>query len=87
MENNYKFVKKWDENVPIDWWKESRIELNKIIDIYYSWQIDGFDKAASRKVLANIEYGEQTIGSLDGGGGYLEELEKMEEFVKSKINE
>lgn len=46
---------------------------------------DDFDIEKSKLVLAKIEYGKQTIGSRDGGSGYMEELEKMEEFVKSVI--
>ena len=80
-----KFVKKWNEDTPIDWWNESRIELNKIIEIYNNWQIEGFDKENSKKVIAHIEYGKQTIGTLDGGSGYLEALVNMESFVKSMI--
>ena len=82
----YKFVKKWDENTNIDWWKECRIELNKIIDIYNTWQMeDDFDKDKSKLVLAKIEYGKQTIGSKDGGSGYWDELDEMEKFVKENI--
>jgi len=82
----YKFVKKWDEDTNITWWKECRIELNKIIECYNTWQMeDDFDIEKSKLVLAKIEYGKQTIGSRDGGSGYMEELEKMEEFVKSVI--
>lgn len=86
MENKieYKFVQKWDENTTIGWWNTSRIELNKIIDVYNRWQMeDDFSKEKSKLVLAKIEYGKQTIGSQDGGSGYFEQLEEMETFVKS----
>lgn len=79
---NYYFKQKWDEDVPIDWWKESRIELNKIIDAYNYWQIEGFSRDKAIQILGFIEYGKQTIGSKDGGSGYLEELEDMERFVE-----
>lgn len=83
---NYKFVKRWDEDTTITWWKECRIELNKIIDSYNAWQIDDdFDIEKSKRLLAKIEYGKQTIGSRDGGSGYMEDLEQMEEFVRSVI--
>lgn len=86
MNNKYRFVKKWDEDTDITWWKESRIELNKIIDAYNKWQIDDdFDVDKSKRVIALIEFGKQTIGSIDGGSGYLEELEKMEEFIKQSL--
>lgn len=77
----YKFENKWDEDVNMSWWKSSRIELNKIIDAYNEWQIDGFDKDKSNRVLALIEYGKQTIGSRDGGEGYFEVLLRMQSFV------
>ena len=82
----YKFKTKWDENTDISWWKSSRIELNKIIDIYNTWQMeDNFDKDKAKLVLDKIEYGKQTIGSQDGGSGYWDELDEMENFVKSRI--
>lgn len=82
----YKFVKKWNEDTDIGWWKKSRIELNKIIEDYNNWQIeDDFDISRSKIILAKIEYGKQTIGSQDGGSGYLEELNQMEQFIKQSI--
>jgi hypothetical protein len=82
----YKFKQKWDENTDISWWKTSRIELNKIIEVYNKWQIDDdFDKDKARLVLANIEYGKQTIGSQDGGNGYWDELDEMETFVRECV--
>lgn len=82
----YKFKTKWDENTDISWWKLSRIELNKIIDAYNNWQIEGFQKDVTQVVFAKIQYGKQTIGSQNGGSGYLEELEEMEDFVNQHIN-
>jgi len=82
----YKFIKKWDENTDIDWWRKSRIELNKIIDLFNNWQIeDDFNDDKAKLVLAKIEYGKQTIGSQDGGSGYWDELDEMEKFVKSNL--
>lgn len=46
-------------------------------------QIDGKDKDNAKDVLANIEYGKQTIGSQDGGDTYMLELLDMEKFIKS----
>ena len=83
----YYFKNKWDENTDISWWKTSRIELNKIIEHFNNWQKDdNFDVEKSKLLLANIEYGKQTIGSQDGGSGYLEELLDMENFVNKIIN-
>jgi hypothetical protein len=81
----YKFKQKWDEDTPINWWKSSRIELNKIIESYNIWQIEGFNPEKGKNVLAQIEYGKQTIGNQDGGSGYLEELDEMESFTRQKI--
>lgn len=81
----YLFLEEWDENTEINWWNESRKKLNKIIRDFNQWQINGFDGGKMMKLLAKIEYGKQTIGSIDGGSGYMEELEKMETFVKSHI--
>lgn len=79
----YRFVKEWDEDCDIQWWKECRIELNKIIKKYNKWQYKhDFDGKKALKLLALIEYGKQTIGNRDGGSGYLEELLGMEGFVK-----
>ncbi len=83
----YKFKEKWDENTDINWWKESRIELNKIIEIYNNWQIEGCGSIRAKFLLTKIEYGKQTIGARDGGSGYFDELDEMETFVKENINE
>jgi hypothetical protein len=82
----YKFKEKWDENIDISWWKTSRIELNKIIEVYNNWQMeDDFDKDKARLVLAKIEYGKRTIGSQVGGSGYWDELDEMETFVRECV--
>lgn len=77
----YKFQNKWDENTSITWWNECRSELNKIIDFYNQWQIEGFPDDQTTKLRALIEYSKQTIGSRDGGSGYMETLVEMEDFV------
>ncbi len=81
-----KFKSKWDETSPIGWWNECRKELNKIIDCYNTWQMEhNFSEEKSKEVLVKIEYGKQTIGSRDGGSGYWDELDEMEQFVKSNV--
>lgn len=82
----YKFKKKWDENTNIDWWKTSRMELNKIIETYNNWQMEGFDENTANIVLSKIEHGKQTIGSIDGGSGYWDELHEMETFVRECVD-
>ena len=82
----YKFKSKWDESTSIRWQKECRIELNKIIELYNTWQMEGdFDKDIAKLLLAKIEYGKQTFGSRDGGSGYWDELDEMETFVRRCI--
>lgn len=83
----YNFKKYWNENTGIGWWDECRKELNQIIICYNNWQMqDDFSEEKAKFVLAKIEYGKQTIGSRDGGSGYWDELDEMEQFVKSCIN-
>ena len=84
QKNEYCFIDEWNEHVPINWWKESRKKLNKIIHKFNLWQIKGFRDDKVRELLALIEWGKQTIGSQDGGSGYMEELEKMEHYVRSR---
>jgi len=83
----YKFEEKWDENTGIGWWDECRKELNKIIDFYNQWQIEGFPDDQVTKLRALIEYGKQTIGSMDGGSGYMEKLVEMEDFVNERTSQ
>ena len=44
----YKFEDKWDEDTGIGWWDECRKELNKIIDFYNQWQIEGFPETTGK---------------------------------------
>ena len=84
----YKFKKKWDESINVNWMKESRIEINKIIDAYNYWQIeDDFNKGKALFVLTKIKYGKQIIGTQDGGDDYWDELDEMEQFVLHKIEQ
>lgn len=78
----YNFKKPWSENTSIDWWRESRIELNKAIHLYNNWQIKGYCEQKAHILLATIELGKQTYGAQDGGEEYLRELLEMETFVK-----
>jgi len=78
----YKFKEKWNEDVEIDWWRKSRIQLNSIINVHNTWQMEGCPEDKSELVLIVIEYGKQTIGSQDGGSGYWDELDDMETFVR-----
>ena len=80
----------WDENVSISWWKEGRINLNKVIRKYNKW-IDLYQKdiIKTAKLLSKIDqhllmdYSNQV-----GGSGYKKELLKMKLIVqKALINQ
>lgn len=52
-----KLIREIDENVPIEWWKRNRQEINTIIRMFNDWQIDKmFDKFRGEvvKVKANL---------------------------------
>jgi hypothetical protein len=80
----YRFVKEWNENdTTISWQIDARKILNKIIRKYNKWQYKHhFNPLKGMKLLIKIEFGKQVIGKIDGGSGYLEELEGMEMFVE-----
>jgi len=86
LNKNYRFLSKWDiANNDAGWVKNSRAELNKVIDEYNQWQINGFHSGEDvRRLLALIEYGKQTFGSQEGGESYMEELLDMEKFILEK---
>ena len=87
MEHKMFLRPKWKTDTDITWWNDSRRELNKIIEVYNTWQIsDAFDKHKAIIVLAWIEYGQKTIGAQDGGSGYMDELQKMEDFVRKVLD-
>jgi len=71
--------------------REQIAELNKIIDMYNAWQKDeGRPRSGSvvEKLLANIEYGKQTINTIPMQGlqGCIKILERMEQYVLKCIN-
>jgi len=83
-----KFIDYWDENTEIGWWDDCRKRLNKVIRRFNKWQVEkGFDNQYGYKVLRHIEAEKQGIGARDGGSGYLEVLEEMEQFVKDNLGE
>lgn len=78
----------WNENVGISWWKESRVELNKIIKKFNEWQTKhNMSLSKVDKLLTKIENGKNTIGSQNGGSGYYDELDVMEKFVRKTLKE
>jgi hypothetical protein len=79
-------IEEWDENVNIDWWKESRIKLNKVIRKYNKW-VDRHseDKIKTDKLLVKIDkHLEKHYCNQDGGSGYKEALNEMKEIVETK---
>lgn len=84
----YKFQNEWNpEEAVCEWQRDGRTKLNKIIQIYNQWQIDGFPQEEKQRLLANIEYGIQTFASEDGCSGYRDVLYKMQQFVTEQSNE
>lgn len=80
---DYQFKRKWPEDTDISWWKTSRVLLNKIIELYNDWQTEGFNENEAKLILAKIRSGKETLGALDGGSGYCQDLDEMETFVLS----
>lgn len=82
-EENYQFEDIWDvDGTDISWQKDGREKLNKVIEMYNAWQIDGFFNHGTPRLLATIEHGIQTFGARDGGSGYMEVLQRMKKFVR-----
>ena len=80
-------VEEWATNTPIDWWNDCRKKLNKVIRKYNKWQMKkDFDAVYGTKLLALVRHGKDTIGSRDGGSGYLEELDNMEKHILFVLN-
>jgi len=79
---SFQLLEEWPTNTQIGWWNVSRGKLNKVIRKYNKWQLKkDFEVAYGIRLLAVIRHAKDTFGSQDGGGGYLEELVKMESFV------
>lgn len=84
--SEYQFLKEWPEDSPIGWWNAGRKQLNIVIRAYNQWQLGGFDADGATKLRAQIIYGMQTFADRDGGGGWMEELEKMLQFVEENMD-
>ncbi len=79
-------IEEWDENVGISWWKESRMQLNKVIRKYNKWVNNHTgDEVKTAKLLTKIDkHLKMYYCNQDGGSGYKEELMKIRDIVKSK---
>lgn len=87
MNNLINKIEEWDENVDIDWWKESRIQLNKVIREYNKWvDIYTDDKVKTAKLLTKIEkHLEMDYCNQNGGSGYKKELLNIKTIVENRM--
>ncbi len=77
----------WREDVNIDWWKEGRTQLNKVIRKYNKW-IDKHqnNKIKTIKLLNRInEDLEKHYCNQSGGSGWKDELLEIKYNVESKM--
>jgi len=79
----YRFVDEWDENTDIAWRARGRRRLNVAIRAYNAWQRDGFKPAERQRTLATIIEARQILDDVDGGSDWVEELDRMLEFVRA----
>jgi hypothetical protein len=80
MENKYRFVKRWKVPKTLSSKQMYIIKFNEIIDFYNDWQIhDDFNPNKIEVLLDNIDFLKSRIKNKE----ILEEVEKMEDFVKS----
>jgi hypothetical protein len=80
-------LKEWNENVGIDWWKEGRTKLNKVIRKYNKW-IDKHsgNKVKTLKLLEKInEDLEKHYCNQSGGSGWKEELLEMKSVIEGNL--
>lgn len=80
-------IEEWDERVGIDWWKEGRTQLNKVIRKYNKW-IDKHieNRAKTAKLLDKIdEHLEMYYCNQSGGSAWKDELLNMKNVVESKM--
>jgi len=80
-------INEWNENISINWWKESRTQLNKVIRKYNKW-IDKHtnDKVKTAKLLTKIEkHLKMDYCNQDGGSGYKEELLNIQNIIKNRM--
>ena len=80
-------VTEWREDVSIDWWKEGRTQLNKVIRKYNKWIEKHQDnKIKTIKLLNRInEDLEKHYCNQSGGSGWKDELLEMKYNVESKM--
>ena len=55
----------------------ARIRLNNVIRLYNLHQGPGYSKEGQRPLLLLIQYCRATIGQMEGGEAYMEELTTM----------
>lgn len=80
-------IKEWDENVEIEWWKEGRIKLNKVIRKYNKW-VKKYtdDDIKTSKLLKKInKHLKKDYCNKDGGSGWKDELLRIKFIVENKF--
>lgn len=80
-------IEEWCEHTGIDWWKEGRIKLNKVIRKYNRWiEKHQGNRIKTAKLLLKIErHLEMEYCNKSGGSGWKDELLDMKENVKLKL--
>lgn len=76
-------VKEWDEDVSINWWKDGRTKLNKVIRKYNKW-VDRHteNKVKTVKLLNEINDNlDMYYCNRDGGSAWKYELIEMKNVV------
>ena len=81
-------IEEWNECVDIDWWREGRTQLNKVIRKYNKW-IDKHteNNVKTYKLLNKIdEHLEMRYSNQNGGSEWKDVLLKMKSVVESKMS-
>lgn len=79
-----RYFDEWAENTEIAWWNDGRRQLNIIIRLVNAWTLDGCPGDQVERLLRHIEMGCQTFAAQDGGGGWLNCLQGMREYVTNR---
>lgn len=83
---NLTFIDEWDEDETIAWRVNGRKRLNVIIRAFNDWQrmLGMGDESTEKPRLIRVLIVEarQTWANRDGGSGWREELDKMDEIAK-----
>jgi hypothetical protein len=81
-ENEDTYFDEWSETSPIEWWNEGRKKLNVLIRMANDWTLNGKPEEEKTMMLRKIDMGKQTFAKQEENGGWWEELEKIEKYVR-----